>query len=859
MNTTTTATFDIRNFTDRLVPTKEKNRYFCPVCGGNDLTIDPNPKDGEVPAYKCWHECECKDIREKIAPWDEVKGERQPRQQRQRPQPQPQPQPAPIPDAPIELAKLPNPVESPPRVQKGSNTEITYPYSDTKYVVRIQYPDGSKKFIPYHTDAEGKQVKGKGSSWEPYRIAEVSAYGTSKWVLMTEGEKCTEIARQLELVATTPQGSSDPISTMQSIKDAGVLGVIYYPDNDDAGHAKAHNADLAAAKVGLPFIKIDPVRLWSGCPEIGDFADWVEWGKAQGMEAPDFIRQLEEEIHRAVEQKRQHEGRQGEATSTTPPPDPRQEKSKRKQQLNFISSQWGENLRFNEMTLKPELDGNPIDLDTLSIRIADEFDIDVGKETACQIVLYLAKKRLYHPVRDYLELVAAKYPEETLDSLMLNSIAYRYLGSTEPLHNVFMRKHLVGQVRRIFEPGCQHDTAVVLQGQQGVQKSSFWRTLAVNPDWFDDTIASGGNDKDERMKLKRYWSLELAEIDSVFKKKEVASLRAFLTTKSDNLRVPYGTSIESFPRTSCFVGSVNPQQFLSDPEGHRRYWVIPVKVDRIPVDVLQEERDKLWAAAVHAYRKGEQNWLTPGEEKRNALLNKRFEVEDSWQEIIEFYLDAFTETTISDILTNCLKLEVGRHDRSCQMRVSEILKRLGWERSGEKKRVAGSNPTPTWRKVSTGSLQGVYGVSTGVSQASNIDTPIVSSTYVDTFNPLDNAKKIEHQYPDSAENTKQDLNLKNGVYSQGVTMDETTPNQGFQGCDTSVDTLAKSPSVDSNPTLVTVGNQKPKIEPKDLVGKLVKHRDGTIYEVNDLDWKGKLIATATDTRNRAFLTLSDLE
>ncbi|WP_414589579.1 VapE domain-containing protein [Scytonema sp. PCC 10023] len=391
--------------------------------------------------------------------------------------------------------------------------------------------------------------------------------------------------------------------------------------------------------------------------------------------------------------------------------------SKRKQQMNLIHSRWGEKLRFNEMTLKVELDGEPLDLDTLACRLADELNIDIGNNTAVQIVLYLAKTRVYNPVREYLEQVAAEYPNQDLS--ILDDIATRYFDSTEPLHNTFMRKHLIGQVRRIMEPGCQHDTVLVLQGDQGIQKSTFWRTLAVDPQWFDDTIASSSNDKDERLKLRRFWILELAEIESVFKRKEIASLRGFLTTKCDNLRVPYGRSIESFARTSCFVASVNPSQFLVDPEGHRRFWVVPVSTGRIPVEKLVEERDLLWAAAVHAYRKGEQHWLTPKEEKRNALLNKRHEVEDSWQEIIDFYLENQSEVTVSSILSNCLKMEVGRHDRSSQMRVVESLKRLGWVKR-EKKKVNGK-VIQIWR-----SQPGHNQVATEVATDSNQDIVSIS-------------------------------------------------------------------------------------------------------------------------------------
>jgi len=459
--------------------------------------------------------------------------------------------------------------------------------------------------------------------------------------------------------------------------------------------------------------------------------------------------------------------------------DPQQARSRKKQHLNLLNSKWGKKLRVNEMTLRVELDGQPLELDTLSVRLADEFDIDIGKDAASEIVLYFAKKQTYHPVREYLERVSADYPDQDLS--ILDNIATRYFGTNEPLHNIFMRKHLIGQVRRIFEPGCQHDTAVVLQGKQGVQKSSFWRTLAVNPDWFDDTATSGSNDKDERLKLRRFWILELAEIESVFRRKEISSLRGFITTKSDNLRVPYGRSIESFPRTSCFVASVNPSEFLVDSEGHRRFWVISVLVDRIPIDLLAKELDQLWAAAVHAYRLREQHWLTPEEEKRNALLNKRFEVEDSWQEIIEFYLETLSETTISDILTNCLKLEIGRHDRSSQMRVAEALKRLGWVK-GEKKKINGKS-TPVWRcqPENRGCQPGVNQVSTEVSTALNID--VVSNSSNGLTPSLENPPNFSAQLNIQID-TSIDQKSERGVNQEGVNQEEKTQNQGFDPVDT---------------------------------------------------------------------------
>jgi predicted P-loop ATPase len=578
----------------------------------------------------------------------------------------------------IFLAALPKPVTTPQRKQSDS---FMYVYSKTQWVHRVEKPDHTKpkgyrkEVFPGRWDDETQTwpVYGKGlEQWPPYRLDEVKEHGKGKWIIGVEGESCVEATRLLGLVAFTFQGGSwteaDLLYGMRLFKDAGVAGVIYIPDNDKPGAKKSALLAKASAQVEIPFLELPPTTFWTECPHAGDIADWVEWGTQRGFGEQYFTGQLQAQITKAVE----------DAPERVSPA-----RSKSKQLLNLLYAEWGNRLRFNTMTIRPELDGEPLDMDTLAIHLTEEFDIDIGNDKAAQMVLRIAKARSYSPVQEYLERVANQYSSQDLS--LLDDIATRYFGSNEPLHNVFMRKQLIGLVKRVFEPGCQHDCAVVLQGVQGIRKSTFWRTLAVNPDWFDDTITSGNNDKDERLKLRRFWILELAELESVFKRKEIASLRGFMTTKHDSLRIPYGRSIESFPRTSGFVGSVNPAQFLVDPEGHRRYWVIPVLVDEIPIGKLIEERDRLWAAAVHAYHNGETNGLTRGEEKRNTLLNKRHEVADSWQEAIEAFLEFQSETSISKILTDCIKLELGRHDRALQMRVAQCLKTMGWVKSDKKK------------------------------------------------------------------------------------------------------------------------------------------------------------------------------
>lgn len=302
--------FDIRNFTDRLTPAKGKNRYICPACQGDKLTIAP--KTGK---YQCWNGCECRDIREAISPWAELTDHKSNRHRTHKPKP---PTPAPIPAQAIALAKLPNPATPLEKRQRGNWVEIEYQYSDIQWVVRTEKPNPQKlkgyekTTIPYHINAKGEPTKGKGdTAWNPYRIDEVQAHGKGKWVLGVEGESCVEAGRGLELVNFTLQGSAwteDNLTrAMLQCKTAGVAGVAYFPDYDETGRKKAAAMASAAVKVQLPFIELDPLALWSECPDKGDIADWVKWGMEQGWDKQEFIRRLEEQFNAAADSVREGE------------------------------------------------------------------------------------------------------------------------------------------------------------------------------------------------------------------------------------------------------------------------------------------------------------------------------------------------------------------------------------------------------------------------------------------------------------------------------------------------------------------------------------------------------------------------
>ena len=350
-------------------------------------------------------------------------------------------------------------------------------------------------------------------------------------------------------------------------------------------------------------------------------------------------------------------------------------RSKHLKKMHLIERGWGDRLRFNEMLQRLELDGKHLRLDTIKTKIAVDFDIDINKEEAIDILFFLALDRGYHPVRSYLNQVAEQHSD--IDTTILDNLATRYFGNDSPIANIYMKKTLIGAVARVMEPGCKMDTITILYGKQGTFKSTFWRQLVGN-EFFTDSLFDL-NHKDELAKLRRFWGLELAEIDYLFGQKAVESFKRFLSAQDDTYRPPYGRENNTVSRTCFFVGTTNKKELLNDPTGDRRYWVLDVLTDRIPCELLDSERDLLWAAAMKLYRQGEKWNLCESESSLAKSANEDYHSVDPWEDAIANYLLIHRKVTTQEILTEVLKLDLSQNDQQKQRRVISILQRLGCE------------------------------------------------------------------------------------------------------------------------------------------------------------------------------------
>jgi hypothetical protein len=219
--------------------------------------------------------------------------------------------------------------------------------------------------------------------------------------------------------------------------------------------------------------------------------------------------------------------------------------------------------------------------------------INVGPEIADRAVATIAQDRRYHPVLDYLHRCVWD------GTPRLDCWAITYLGAEDtPYCRAVASRWMISAVARVEKPGCKADCALILEGFQGLLKSSVLRTLAQP--WFTDDLADFGT-KDAALQLRGVWIIELPELDSI-SRTDVSRIKSFMSRATDRYRPPYGRNTIEQPRQNVFGGTVNHNEYLRDETGGRRFW--PLACTKVDLDGLTDARDQLWAEALARYRKG---------------------------------------------------------------------------------------------------------------------------------------------------------------------------------------------------------------------------------------------------------------
>ncbi|WP_051505554.1 virulence-associated E family protein [Mesorhizobium sp. WSM2561] len=254
------------------------------------------------------------------------------------------------------------------------------------------------------------------------------------------------------------------------------------------------------------------------------------------------------------------------------------------------------------------------------------------------------------------------------------------------------RCFFISAVARALRPGVKADCALILEGKQGALKSSLLRMLALNDEWFSDSLPHDLESKDARQHLAGRWIVELGEI-AQFRRSEIETVKSFLSCQSDKYRPSYGRSVVTVPRQCIFCGTTNAETYLVDTTGNRRFW--PIRIEAVDLVGVAKIVDQLWAEAVAAWRDGEIWWLTPKIERIAAgQTDSRIDT-DPWHDKIDEYVCtrmAGMWFTTADVLGQ-LNVDMSRRDRAAEMRVGAVLRRL---KCARKKQRGGPDNKPRW-------------------------------------------------------------------------------------------------------------------------------------------------------------------
>lgn len=267
----------------------------------------------------------------------------------------------------------------------------------------------------------------------------------------------------------------------------------------------------------------------------------------------------------------------------------------------------------------------------------------------------------------------------------VDTFAPRYLDTEDtPYTRDVGRVLLLSMAARALHPGCKVDTIPVLEGGQGVRKST---CIAVLGGKFFAELEGQLGTKEAAEQLEGAWVVELPELQSL-SRAEVTAIKAFASRRSDRFRRAYGRTVSDVPRRSVMIGTTNADTYLRDETGARRFPPLRVRT-AIDIDALTADRDQLIAEAVARVEGGERWHITdPGILAQAAeAAAERYET-DPWADSLASFLAVRQTVTVAEVLAQ-LGVQAAQRTQREQTRAAKVLVTLGFRRSkmraGEKR------------------------------------------------------------------------------------------------------------------------------------------------------------------------------
>ena len=238
-----------------------------------------------------------------------------------------------------------------------------------------------------------------------------------------------------------------------------------------------------------------------------------------------------------------------------------------------------------------------------------------------------------NPVRDYFETLPTNDGTNYI----------RMLAETIKVKNdshweEYLTRWLVAVVANVYNEDptrCANHTMLVLTGGQGKGKTTWLNSLIpkalklygycgkINPE-----------DKDALTLLAECMIINVDDQLRQINKKDEDAIKDLITRPKVTYRRPYDTYVQDYQRIASFCGSVNNNDFLTDPTGSRRF--LPFEV--IDIDYNNNiDINRVWRQAYDLYQSGYRYYFNSEEIEQLNQENQEFAMVSKEEQLLLKY------------------------------------------------------------------------------------------------------------------------------------------------------------------------------------------------------------------------------
>ena len=308
-------------------------------------------------------------------------------------------------------------------------------------------------------------------------------------------------------------------------------------------------------------------------------------------------------------------------------------------------------IAYNELTNVIEIKDKQGKIKPLEKRDKELFRMEIEKRFKFKAkvidldtaIVSASDKFRYHPIKN--QIIAVSWDEQP----RAESFFIDVLGVEDNVYNrECTRKWLLASLTRLFDNGVKFDEMIILQGGQGIGKSTTLQRLSLG--YYTDITEKISDEV--TFKVMRTWLVELSELSTMMKT-DSDSFKAWLSASKDTVRKKYDSEPDDYPRTFTVLGTTNNKEILKDRTGNRRYWLMYCEKDKIKNTIWSLDIKyilQLWGEVYQWYKNGENLLISeetkqymeklssgaleynPLEERINSILDMY--VPNNWKEII---------------------------------------------------------------------------------------------------------------------------------------------------------------------------------------------------------------------------------